>query len=275
MSNGQQQQQGPVAVVTGASGGIGEATARALAQAGYRVFGTSRKTPPRTTTGVEHVACDVTRDDSVEAAIAQVLAKAGRIDLLVNNAGIGLIGGAEESSLEQAKSLFDVNLFGVIRTIKAVLPVMRRQRSGRIVNISSVMGLIPAPYFALYAASKHALEGYSESLDHEVRDVGVRVVLVEPAYTRTSFESNLIQADQQLGEYTLARSNAEAVMREVMMNADSPELVAMAVLNASTAAKPHARYTAGGFARQVSLLRRFVPRSAFDKSLRKQLRLPA
>lgn len=275
MSNQQKQQSGPVAIVTGASGGIGEATARALAQAGYRVFGTSRKTPLRPTTGVEHVACDVTSDSSVEAAIAQVLAKAGRIDLLVNNAGIGLIGAAEESSIEQAKALFDVNLFGVIRTIKAVLPVMRRQRSGRIVNISSVQGLIPAPYFALYGASKHALEGYSESLDHEVRDVGVRVVLVEPAYTRTSFESNLIQADQQLGEYTLARSNAEAVMREVMLTADSPEVVAMAVLKASTAAKPNARYTAGGFARQVSLLRRFVPRSAFDKSLRKQLRLPA
>ncbi len=275
MSNRQNQQPTPVAIVTGASGGIGEATARALAQAGYRVFGTSRKSPARPTAGMEHVTCDVTRDDSVEAAIAEVLGKAGRIDLLVNNAGIGLIGAAEESSLEQAKSLFDVNLFGVIRTIKAVLPVMRRQRSGRIVNISSVMGLIPAPYFALYGATKYALEGYSESLDHEVRDVGVRVVLVEPAYTRTSFESNLIQADQQLGEYTPARSNAEAVMREVMVSADSPEVVAMAVLKASTAAKPNARYTAGGFARQVSLLRRFVPRSAFDKSLRKQLRMPA
>lgn len=275
MPNRQNQQPTPVAIVTGASGGIGEATARALAQAGYRVFGTSRKTPSRPTAGVEHVDCDVTRDDSVEAAIAEVLQKAGRIDLLVNNAGVGLIGGAEESSLEQAKSLFDVNLFGVIRAIKAVLPVMRGQRSGRIVNISSVMGLIPAPYFALYAASKHALEGYSESLDHEVRDVGVRVVLVEPAYTRTAFESNLIQADQQLGEYAPARSNAEAVMREVMMSADAPEVVATAVLNASTAAKPSARYTAGGFARQVSLLRRFVPRSAFDKSLRKQLRMPA
>jgi NAD(P)-dependent dehydrogenase (short-subunit alcohol dehydrogenase family) len=275
MSNRQEQQQGPVAIVTGASGGIGEATARALAQAGYRVFGTSRKTPPRQFTGVEHVACDVTRDDSVEAAIGEILAKAGRIDLLVNNAGIGLVAGAEESSLEQAKSLFDVNLFGVIRMIKAVLPVMRRQRSGRIVNISSVMGLIPAPYFALYASSKHALEGYSESLDHEVRDVGVRVILVEPAYTRTSFESNLLQGDQQLDEYKPARTNAEAVMREVMMDADSPEVVAAAVLSASTAAKPRTRYTAGGYARQVSLLRRFVPQSAFDKSLRKQLRLPA
>jgi short-subunit dehydrogenase len=275
MSNEQKQQDRPVAIVTGASGGIGDATARALARAGYRVFGTYRKAPQSKATGVEYLACDVTSDGSVDAAVKEVLAKTARIDLLVNNAGVGLMGGAEESSLEQAKALFDVNLFSVIRTTKAVLPAMRRQRAGRIVNISSVMGLIPAPYMALYASSKHALEGYSESLDHEVRDAGVRVLLVEPAYTRTSFESNLVQADQQIDEYKSARSNAEAVMRDVMKKADSPELVASAVLKAATAASPRPRYTAGGFARQVSLLRRFVPQSAFDKSLRKQLRLPA
>lgn len=276
MSNQHKQQDRPVAIVTGASGGIGEATAQALAEVGYRVFGTYRKAPqPSKSSGVEYLVCDVTSDGSVEAAVREVLAKAGRIDLLVNNAGVGLLAAAEESSLEQAKSLFDVNLFGVIRTTKAVLPAMRRQRAGRIVNISSVMGLIPAPYMALYASSKHALEGFSESLDHEVRDAGVRVVLVEPAYTRTSFESNLVQADQQLDEYKSARSNAQAVMRDVMKDADSPELVARAVLKAATAVNPRRRYTAGGLARQVSLLRRFVPASAFDKSLRKQLRLPA
>lgn len=264
-----------VAIVTGASGGIGEATARVLAKAGYRVFGTYRKAPKSKSSGVEYLVCDVTSDESVEAAVREVLAKAGRIDLLINNAGVGLLAGAEESSLDQARALFDVNLFGVIRTTKAVLPAMRRQRAGRIVNISSVMGLIPAPYMALYAASKHALEGYSESMDHELRDAGVRVALVEPAYTQTSFESNLVQADQQLDEYTSARSNAEAVMRDVMKKADSPEVVAQAVLKAATAANPRPRYAAGGFARQVSLLRRFVPQSAFDKSLRKQLRLPA
>jgi len=269
------QQDKRVAIVTGAAGGIGEATARALARAGYRVFGTYRKTPRSKSTDVEYLACDVTSDESVEAAVKEVLTKAGRINLLVNNAGVGLVGGAEESSLAQAKSLFDVNLFGVMRTTKAVLPVMRRQRVGRIVNISSVQGVIPAPYMALYASSKHALEGYSESLDHEVRDAGVRVVLVEPAYTRTLFDSNLLQADQLLDEYKSARSNAQALMRDVMKNADSPELVAQAVLKASTATNPRRRYTAGGLARRVSLLRRFVPESAFDKSLRKQLRLPA
>ncbi len=275
MNDPQEQQAPPVAIVTGASGGIGEATAQALQAAGYRVFGTYRRPPAKRLAGVEYLACDVTSDEAVQTAVGQVLAKAGRVDLLINNAGVGLIAGAEESSVEQAKSLFDVNLFGVFRLTKAVLPTMRRQGSGRIVNISSVMGLIPAPFMALYAASKHALEGYSESLDHETRSSGIRVVLVEPAYTRTSFEGNVYQADQQLDVYQSARTNAEGVLRDEMKTADTPELVARAVLKAATEANPHRRYAAGRMARQISLLRRFVPASAFDKSLRKQMRLPA
>jgi len=275
MADHQEQQTRPVAIVTGASGGIGEASARTLHAAGYRVFGTYRRPPAMRSPGIEYLACDVTSDESVKAAVSEVLSKTGRIDLLVNNAGVGLVAGAEESSVEQAKSLFDVNLFGVFRLTNAVLPTMRRQGSGRIVNISSVMGLIPAPFMALYAASKHALEGYSESLDHEIRATGVRVVLVEPAYTRTSFEGNVYQADQQLDVYQSARANAEGVMRDEMKTADTPELVANAVVKAATEVTPNRRYAAGRMARQVSLLRRFVPASAFDKSLRKQMRLPA
>jgi NAD(P)-dependent dehydrogenase (short-subunit alcohol dehydrogenase family) len=275
MSGKQEQQTRPVAIVTGASGGIGEATARALHAAGYRVFGTYRRPPATKSPGIEYLECDVISEESVKTAVGEVLSKTGRIDLLVNNAGVGLIAGAEESSLEQARSLFEVNLFGLIRMIKAALPTMRRQRAGRIVNLSSVMGLIPAPFMALYAASKHAVEGYSESLDHEIRGSGIRVVLVEPAYTRTSFEGNVYQADQQLDVYQSARSNAEGVMRDGMKTADTPELVASAVVKAATETNPLRRYTAGRAARQISLLRRFVPASAFDKSLRKQMRLPA
>lgn len=275
MSGNQEQQSRPVAIVTGASGGIGEATARALHAAGYRVFGTSRRPSAGRSSGIEYLVCDVASDESVKAAVSQVLSRAGRIDLLVNNAGVGLVGGAEESSVEQAKSLFDVNVFGVIRMTNAVLPTMRRQRAGRIVNLSSIMGLIPAPFMALYSASKHALEGYSESLDHEIRGSGIRVVLVEPAYTRTSFEGNVYHADQQIDAYQSARTNAEGVLRDGMKTADTPELVASAIVKAATEANPQRRYAAGRTARQVSLLRRFVPASAFDKSLRKQMRLPA
>ena len=180
-----------VALVTGASSGIGHATAKALQGAGYRVFGTSRRAASDRADGLTMLTCDVTDDVSVVKLVDEVLTKAGRIDLLVNNAGMGLLGAAEESSTAQAQALFDVNFFGVLRMTNAVLPTMRHQGKGRIVNLSSVQGFIPAPYFALYSATKHAVEGYSESLDHELRPFGIRVVLVEPAYTRTSFEDNL------------------------------------------------------------------------------------
>ncbi|WP_301004813.1 oxidoreductase, partial [Mesorhizobium sp.] len=214
-------------------------------------------------------------DASVSKLVEEVLAETGRIDLLVNNAGIGLLGGAEESSTAQAHALFDVNVFGVIRMTNAVLPTMRRQRSGRIVNLSSVLGLIPAPYSALYASTKHAIEGYSESLDHELRSFGIRVVLVEPAYTRTSFEENLARPDQLLDIYGIARAGMDVVLRKAIETGDAPEVVAKTVLQAATASVPRRRYAAGKMARQISLLRRFVPESAFDKSLRKQNGLPA
>src|SRR5436309_9683728 len=155
------------ALVTGASSGIGEATAERLAMAGYKVYGTSRRGALAGNRTFEMLALDVTSDESVEAAVGEVLRRAGRIDLLVNNAGFGVApAGAEESSIEQARSIFDTNFFGIVRMTRAVVPHMRRQGGGRIVNIGSALGLVPMPYMALYAATKHAIEGYSESLDH-------------------------------------------------------------------------------------------------------------
>jgi len=263
-----------VALVTGASSGIGQATAKALLNAGFRVFGTSRRSASGTSDGVTMLTCDVTNDTSVAKLVDDVVAKAGRIDLLVNNAGLGLLAGAEESSTVQAQALFDVNVFGVLRVTNAVLPIMRRQAKGRIINLSSVLGLIPAPYSALYAASKHAIEGYSESLDHELRTFGIRVVLVEPAYTRTSFEENLARPDRLLDIYGSARAGMNVIMRKAIETGDAPEVVAKTILKAATEAVPRPRYAAGKMARRVSLLRRFVPASAFDKSLRKQNGLP-
>ena len=263
-----------VALVTGASSGIGYATTSVLQNAGFRVFGTSRRVAAERTAGVTMLTCDVTDDASVAKLIDDVLVETGRIDLLVNNAGIGLLGGAEESSTAQARALFDVNVFGVLRVTNAVLPTMRSQGTGRIVNLSSVLGFIPAPYSALYSATKHAIEGYSESLDHELRPFGIRVVLVEPAYTRTSFEENLGRPDQSLDIYDSARAGMNAILRKALETGDAPEVVARTVLKAATDSVPKGRYTAGKMARQVSLLRRFVPASVFDKSLRKQNELP-
>ena len=266
--------QGKTAIVTGASTGIGRASAEALALAGFTVFGTSRRATGNGPNKVSMLTCDVTDDEAVKGLVSAVLSQTGRIDVLVNNAGIGLLGGAEESSISQVQALFDVNLFGVMRVTNAVLPAMRRRGQGRIINISSVLGVIPAPYSAHYSATKHALEGYSESLDHEIRAFNIRVSLIEPAYTRSVFEQNALEPDQPLKEYDQARAGARALVRAVMTTADPPEVVADTVLQAATAARPRRRYTAGKVARQVSVLRRFAPAEMFDKSLRKQMRLP-
>jgi NAD(P)-dependent dehydrogenase (short-subunit alcohol dehydrogenase family) len=263
-----------IAIVTGASTGIGRASAEALARAGFTVFGTSRRATAKGSNRISMLACDVRDDEAVKALVASVLSETGRIDVLVNNAGIGLLGGAEESSIGQVQALFDVNLFGVMRMTNAVLPSMRRRGEGRIVNISSVLGLVPAPYSAHYSATKHALEGYSESLDHEVRAFNIRVSLIEPAYTQSVFEQNALEPDSVSKEYDQARAGARALVRDAMTTADPPEVVADAVLLAATAARPRRRYTAGKVARQVSVLRRFAPTEMFDRSLRKQMRLP-
>jgi NAD(P)-dependent dehydrogenase (short-subunit alcohol dehydrogenase family) len=262
-----------VALVTGASSGIGLVTARTLANAGFRVFGTSRK-PVASTQGVSMLVCDVTDEASVRALVDEVVRQTGRIDLVVNNAGIGLLGGAEESSTGQIQRLFDVNVFGVARVVNAVLPIMRKQKGGRIINMSSTLGLIPSPFNAFYASTKHAIEGYTESLDHEVRAFGIRAILVEPGLTRTSFEENLARADQPLPAYEVERARSESLMQKWVEAGDPPEVVATTVVTAATAARPKLRYSAGKQSRQVRTLRRLLPERLFDGILRKFNQLP-
>jgi NAD(P)-dependent dehydrogenase (short-subunit alcohol dehydrogenase family) len=267
---------GSIALVTGASSGIGEATARRLAVAGYKVYGTSRHGAQPGQRSFEMLPLDVTNDESVEAAVTALIRQEGRIDLLVNNAGFGVApAGAEESSIEQAKAIFETNFFGLIRMTRAVVPYMRRRGNGRIINIGSVLGFIPMPYGALYAATKHAVEGYSESLDHELRTRGIRVSVIEPAYTKTRFDANFLAADSQLDEYREARALLDRVLKGVMATADEPAVVADVVLQAATAVEPKLRYTAGGLANRLRLLRRFAPSRLVDAGIRKDLRLDA
>jgi NAD(P)-dependent dehydrogenase (short-subunit alcohol dehydrogenase family) len=260
----------PVALVTGASTGIGRAAARALVDAGYEVVGTSRRASGvAPLDGVTFVDLDVADDDSATCAVEGVIERFGRIDVLVNNAGIGSIGAAEERSLTQDQQVFNVNLFGVLRMTKAVLPHMRARGGGRIINISSVLGIMPAPYGAVYAASKHALEGWSESVDHEVREHGVRVLLVEPAYTRTGFDSGLTEPDSPVPAYAAQRRVAGDVLNAGIQAGDDPAVVGRAIVKAATDPKPKSRYTAGALAAQVSSLRRVVPSRLFDRQIRK------
>jgi NAD(P)-dependent dehydrogenase (short-subunit alcohol dehydrogenase family) len=266
----------PIALVTGASSGIGEATARRLASAGFRVFGTSRRKGPPGARPFEMLALDVTSDESVDAAVAEVIRLHGRIDVLVNNAGFGVApAAAEESSIEQARAIFETNFFGLIRMTRAVVPHMRRQGSGRIINIGSVLGFLPMPYGALYSATKHAVEGYSESLDHELRTRGVRVSVIEPAYTKTKFEANVLAPDSTIDEYRAARAAMDKVISHVMAKGDEPEVVAEVVLQAATTSKPRLRYTAGSLANRLRLLRRFAPTALLDAGIRKDFRLDA
>lgn len=258
-----------IVVITGASSGIGEATARLLAHNGYRVFGGARD-PKRAkpVSGVTFGTLDVTDDASVANFVDWVLSEAGKIDVLINNAGVSLAGPVENTSIAEAMKVFDVNVFGPLRMIRAVVPSMRSARSGLVVNISSVLGFLPAPFMGIYASSKHALEGMSESLDHEIRDFNVRVILMEPTFTNTNLDVNAATTEAPLGVYA---DQADATMKTVLAqikSAPAPSLVAEKIL-AALKGPYKMRRPVGGQATLLSRLRRFMPAKAVDGSLRK------
>ncbi|CAJ0776863.1 oxidoreductase [Ralstonia holmesii] len=258
-----------VVVITGVSSGIGRATAAKFALRGCRVFGTVRniaRTQP--IAGVELVQMDIRDETSVQRGIETIIAQTKRIDVLVNSAGVALLGATEETSVAEAQTLFDTNVFGILRTTQAVLPHMRAQRSGRIVNISSVLGFLPAPYMGLYSASKHAVEGMSETLDHEVRKFGIRVVLVEPSFTKTSLDANAPQAVSKVSAYDAERGIASRTIQKSVQKAPDPDGVASTIVDAALGAWKMRR-TPKGEASLLSKLRRFMPAGPVDSSLRK------
>jgi NAD(P)-dependent dehydrogenase (short-subunit alcohol dehydrogenase family) len=270
MTNGSRR----VVLITGASSGIGRVTAELLAARGCRVFGGVRAAATtRPLAGVELVPLDVRDDASAKACVDEVRSRAGRIDVLINNAGVNLVGAVEEASIRQAQVLFDTNVIGVLRMVQAVLPGMRRQGAGLIVNISSILGLIPAPYMGVYASTKHAVEGLSESLDHEVRAFGIRVVLIEPHYIRTSLDANAAQAEGRIDAYASQRQRTTAVITRDTNTAPEPKLVAEEVLRAIEGRYRMRRPV--GQALLLSRLRRLLPARLFEPSLRKAFGLEA
>jgi NAD(P)-dependent dehydrogenase (short-subunit alcohol dehydrogenase family) len=264
-----------VAVVTGVSSGIGEATARALVRDGYRVFGTVRSSTARVPEGVERLVLDVRDEASIATAVDDVLARTGRIDVLVNNAGGTIVGALEETDVAQAQALFDVNFFGAVRVTHAVLPAMRKQRAGRVVFVSSVVGFLPAPFMGFYAASKHALEAYGESLDHEGRTLGIRAILVEPGFMKTKIDANSVKAARTIADYTTARQRVDAAIHEKVEAGDDPSLVAEAIAGALRARRPKLRYPVGKGAGMLAALRSFLPEAMFARGLRQQFRVDA
>lgn len=260
-------------LVTGVSSGIGREIAQLLAGRGARVFGTVRNPQSASSIrGVDLVSMDVTDDASVSAAVQSIERKDGPVQFLVNNAGYSFMGALEETSIDEARQQFETNFFGVLRVTNAILPGMRQQGFGRIVNISSVVGFLPAPYWGIYAASKHAVEGYTETLDHEIRRFGVRALLVEPAYTKTNLNGNTKRPKIALEAYAEEQKRVTEMAQQNIEHGDDPRMVAEAVLNALTAKSPRLRYPVG---KGVALIRmrRFVPAGLFDKSFRKQFKL--
>jgi NAD(P)-dependent dehydrogenase (short-subunit alcohol dehydrogenase family) len=258
-----------VVLVTGASSGIGLACATLLSAQGFRVYGTSRRPNAALQGAVTMLEADVTDGRSVEQAVAAVLDREQRLDILVNNAGMGIAGPVEDTSIEQAKSQLEVNFFGAFRVCRAVLPAMRSQRSGYIVNIGSIGGLVAIPYQAMYSASKFALEGFSESLRMEVRPFGIRVVIIEPGDHKTALTENRRVEVLPASPY---RSSFQAALAKTAHDEQSgpgPEQIARLLHRIVNQRNPRLRYTIGPVAQRAAVwLKRLTPYSLVEYVMR-------
>jgi NAD(P)-dependent dehydrogenase (short-subunit alcohol dehydrogenase family) len=261
---------GDVVLITGATSGIGKATAERLAAAGYRVFGTSRDPSARPApAGYELLPLDVTDDASAAACVRQLADRTGgRIDVLVNNVGTGVLGAAEEVSLDEAKALFEANFFGAVRMTAAVLPLMRPRRAGKILYMSSAGGTVSVPFAGFYSATKFALEAYAEALRHEVRPFGIRAVVVAPGAVSTPAGDTARRAARSIPEYADARRRADERYTRGIRNGMNPRRVADTILEIVRADDPGPRWTVGGQSKAVDLARGLLPRRAFDALVR-------
>jgi NAD(P)-dependent dehydrogenase (short-subunit alcohol dehydrogenase family) len=250
---------GPSVLVTGASSGIGAATASRLAARGFQVFGTSRSPERQSLPGVRFVALDARDQQSVDKAVAWVLASVPRLDALVCNAGVGIFGSVEEVSIEAARALFDTNFFGTLRVLRAVLPHLREARRGRVVIVGSLAGRAPIPFQAHYSASKAALDALALALHNELFASGVRVSLIEPGDIRTEFNQRTEWGEPSRSVYGASLQRAEQVIRESLPRAPGPEIVARCVERALTSRRPRIRYTVGPDSKLVPLARRLLP----------------
>jgi short-subunit dehydrogenase len=261
-------------LVTGASSGIGHATALDLLRAGYTVYGVARRVERMedlSTAGGHILPMNIANEADIERVVNTIMAEQGRIDVLVNNAGIGIHGAIEDVTMEQARHLFEVNLFGTARLTQLVLPQMRKQGAGVIVNVSSIGGEITLPLGAWYYASKHALEAYSDTLRQEVKPFGIHVVIIQPGIIKTEFEKETpqeLRANSGHGAYAKV---AEAMAKKAEASfgegskASDPALVAETIRKAIESEKPRSRYAIGYVAGTLLMLNRLLPDRLFDR----------
>jgi NAD(P)-dependent dehydrogenase (short-subunit alcohol dehydrogenase family) len=266
-----------VVLITGCSSGIGCDLAQRLAKSGYRVAATARNA--QTLEGQEaalKLSLDVTQPASIQQAVEQTLRELGRIDVLVNNAGYAVRGAVEEVPVEQAQQMFDANLFGVMRMIQAVVPHMREQKSGRIINISSVVGKLVTPGNGVYSASKFALEGLSDALRMELAPFGIQVIVVEPGSTRTQFHKT-VEANAQAifanpaSPYRALYQQYEKVTADLRQQEVEAEAVSRVIQQAIESPRPMRRYVAGfPFSGRLVL---FLGDSAWDLVVRQMFKI--
>jgi NAD(P)-dependent dehydrogenase (short-subunit alcohol dehydrogenase family) len=283
MSSSPNNQRALVAVVTGSSSGIGLATSIALARNGYLTYATMRNLAKRDSIqsiadkqhlSIRVVQLDVTDENSIKSAIQSILSEAGRIDLLVNNAGYVLTGAFEDIGINEIKALYETNVFGVIRVTQAVLPIMRKQGSGRIINISSGAGRIGYPGGSAYVSSKFALEGLSESMVYEIEQFGIRTVLVEPGFVRTKIGENMAiskKTQDPNSPYSQILQMMSSNQERMLENGSDADLVASVVAEAATSKEPNLRYLAGKDVQQMMAAKKSKSDEDFQKMMKQGL----
>ena len=260
-----------VALITGASSGIGMETAKLLVKQGYIVYGAARrieKMQALKQEGVKLLAMDVTDEESMVSGVNEILKAEGRIDVLLNNAGYGSYGALEDVPMSEARYQFEVNIFGMARLTQLVLPHMRRQRSGRIINISSIGGKLGEPHGAWYHATKYAVEGLSDSLRMELREFGIDVVIIEPGAIITEWagiaREHMLKTSGDTAYGTLTRKHAQMFERADKMGS-KPVVVAKTIVKAITAGRPKTRYATGGGAKLILFVKSILPDRIFDR----------
>jgi NAD(P)-dependent dehydrogenase (short-subunit alcohol dehydrogenase family) len=262
-----------VVLVTGASSGFGQLTASALADKGYRVFGTSRREHSTPSNEICMLLLDVRSDDSVRSCIEQLMAQVDRIDVLVNNAGQIHASVVEETSLEQARDILETNFWGAVRVTDAVLPIMRRQRHGHIINVSSLAGLIGIPGQAFYSASKFALEGYTEALRMEVEPFNIFVSLIEPGFFKTQLHREMQRGALRNDDYATVREALETTLAVAIEQGDDPSKVAEMIVRIAGTRSPRLRYRVGNDSVWIPRLRALLSDNLFRRGMRRRFNI--
>ncbi len=255
-----------IVLVTGASSGIGRACAEHLARQGFKVYGTSRH-PGTTSTRFSLLQMDVTDEDSVTAAVQQIMEGEGHLDVVINNAGYGIAGAVADTSTVEMQEQFETNYFGTFRVCRTVLPILTSQRSGVIINISSVSGLIAVPFQAAYSASKFAVEGFTEALRMELKGTGIRVALIEPGDFQTGFTANRVRtsANQPDSPWYAASERAVQIMEHDEQNGSKPQRIARLVERIIRQRNPRLRWSSGPFPERLAIpLKRILPGKLFE-----------